>query len=417
VPQNEAYLVPNAYSPTVLAVPDGAPRGFYKSPSTWSPRVGFAYGLNSKTAIRGGFGMYYDRLQGNPTFYSLSNPPFVQSASYNYGNLSNISGGAGVSAPWGSIQTISQDLKVPYSEQFNLTIQRELPMKLFASVGYVGTLGHHLLVEPDINQPTWAKLASGPATINENSIRLYPGFSTIQQFLSWGNSNYHSLQTQVSRRMGRVMFTAAYTFSKMLADTSSDTENVYDYYNIKAMYGPANSTSSAGSMDISHAFVGTFVWWLPALRGQSRYLRGPFGDWQFSGVIHVQSGPYATVVGSVGPLGSRAADYIGGPGVLPDPGANGWFNKAAFAAQPYDRWGTSGAGNVEGPGMQIYNLSVSKLFPFRERMSLRFRADFFNAFNCVNFQQPAATITSSDFGTISSAYPPRNIQMSLKFAF
>jgi hypothetical protein len=278
-------------------------------------------------------------------------------------------------------------------------------------------MGHHLLFEPDINQPTWAVVGSVASTTNENSIRPYPGFSTIQQFLSWGNSNYHSLQTRLSRRMGKVMLTASYTFSKMLADTSSDTENDLDYYNIKAMYGPANSTSSAGSMDIKHVFVATYVWSLPSLWGHSRFLQTPFGNWVLSGVIHLQSGSYFTVTGSTAILGTRVANYIGGPGVLPNPGANGWFNPAAFAAAAQGAWGTSGAGNVEGPGMQIYNISVAKVFPIRERYSLRFGVDFFNAFNCVNFEAPATTVTSSGFGTISSAYPPRNIQLGLRIYF
>jgi len=160
------------------------------------------------------------------------------------------------------------------------------------------------------------------------------------------------------------------------------------------------------------------VWYLPGLEGQSRYMRAPFGGWQLSGILHAQTGFYFTVVGSTAILGNRVADYLGGPAVLPNPGVNGWINPAAFAAAPQSRWGTSGAGNVEGPGIQTYNLSLTKFFYFDEnRLNLRFRADFLNSMNNVNLQAPALTVTSSGFGTISAAYPPRNIQLGMKLTF
>ena len=419
VPKNLAYLVPNAYSSTVLSVPAGAPRGLYPNHNTWQPRIGFAYQVDEKTVIRSGFGLYYDRIQGNPTFYSLANPPFVSSATYNNGNLSNITGGSTTAAPWGSIQTISPNLTPPYAEQFSFGIQRNLPMKLFLETDYVGSLGRHLLVEPDINQPTWAKLASVPSTTNENSIRPYSGFGTIQQFIGEGTANYHALQVKITRRAGSVLFTGNYTWSKNLTDASSDTEQSYNYFNIHAMYGPAYSTSSAGSMDIHHAFSGTFVWYLPKLRDRNPYLRYPVGGWQLNGVLHLQTGPYLTVTGSTAIVGTRVADYVGGPTQLPNPGPNGWFYNSAFSPAPYYRWGTAGAGDIQGPGMQIYNLSVTKFFEIRPegKMQLRFRADFYNAFNTVNFQQPSANISSSNFGTISSAYPPRAIQFGMKLQF
>jgi hypothetical protein len=415
---SQAYLVPNATSTAVLSVPDGGPRGMYNGQNTWQPRIGFAYNVAEKTVIRGGFGMFYDRMQGNPTMYTLNNPPYVGSVAYQSGNLSNIAGGAAVSAPWGTIQVMDPNIKTPYSEQLSFGVQRELPMHLFAEVDYVGSFGRHLLIEPDINQPTWATLAANPSTANENYMRPYAGYSTIQQFISEGTSNYHGLQARLERRFGRVQFTSAYTFSKNLSDASSDTENNYDYFNVHAMYGPAYSSNAGASMDVRHTFVGTVVWDLPSLKSYSRLIREPLGGWQLSAIIHLQSGFYYSITGSTS-IGTRLANYVGGPGVLPNAGANGWFNPAAFTAAPTAAWGTSGPGNVEGPGMQIYNLSVTKFFNLRGdgRVNLRVRADFLNAFNNVNFESPSLTVTSSGFGTISSAYPPRNIQLGLKLAF
>jgi len=183
------------------------------------------------------------------------------------------------------------------------------------------------------------------------------------------------------------------------------------------MYGPADSTSDGGSMDIRHVFVGSFIWYLPKLTGASRFLRKPFGDWQLNGVIHLQTGPYGSVVANTPILGERMADYLGGPVLMPNPGANGWINPAAWGVPAQALWGSEGSGTVPGPGMQIYDLSVTKFFPVRENIRLRFRAEFFNAFNCVNFQPPAGTSTTSGFGTISSAYPPRNIEFGLKLDF
>src|SRR5436305_709830 len=82
------------------------------------PRVGFAYSIDDKTVVRGGFGLFYDRIQGNPTFYSLANPPYVSSISYNYGDMANITRGRAPAASFAAIQTIQPNLRTPYSEQF-----------------------------------------------------------------------------------------------------------------------------------------------------------------------------------------------------------------------------------------------------------------------------------------------------------
>ncbi|MBV9084957.1 MAG: hypothetical protein JOZ62_19940, partial [Acidobacteriaceae bacterium] len=144
-------------------------------------------------------------------------------------------------------------------------------------------------------------------------------------------------------------------------------------------------------------------------------------NWQLSGTIHLQSGFPYTIEGNTSILGAIKADYVGGPVLLPNPGPNGWINKAAFKVAPDTRFGTAGAGDVRGPGLQTYNVSVARLFPIlREGTTLQFRADFLNAFNTVNFQPfPSSSLNVSDatFGTLTSAYPARTIQLSMKLRF
>jgi hypothetical protein len=146
-------------------------------------------------------------------------------------------------------------------------------------------------------------------------------------------------------------------------------------------------------------------------------VKGVAGGWAISGVIRLQSGPYSTVMGSTS-TGTRRADYVGG-NVYPSSGqnVNNWLNKSAFQAAPAGRYGNLGIDTVVGPGLQSYDMSLAKHFPIKERFNLRFQADFFNAFNVANFSGLGVTITNTSFGTLSSAYPPRQIQLALKLTF
>jgi hypothetical protein len=134
-------------------------------------------------------------------------------------------------------------------------------------------------------------------------------------------------------------------------------------------------------------------------------------------VIRLQTGPYSSVTGQTSTT-SRRADYLGGD-IYAQSGQNinNWLNKAAFAAANNGAWGNSGIDIVEAPGLQSYDLSVAKHFRLTERINLRFQADFYNAPNVANFSGLNTTITSSAYGTVSSAYPPRQIQLALKLAF
>jgi hypothetical protein len=264
------------------------------------------------------------------------------------------------------------------------------------------------LREPNINFPNLASVAANP-TFNTNYFVPFPGYTTLQQYQSDSTSNYHALQIFVSKRAGRVMFTSGYTWSKSLGDSSGEGDNSENYQNRHYNYGPT-------SFDRRHVFVTTFTWSLPQLTQSPMLVRQVVGSWALSGVIRLQSGPYLTVTGNTS-TGTRRADYLGGAIYPSDQNVNHWVNASAFTAATAGRYGNLGINTILGPGLQTYDLSLAKHFPVRERFDLRLQGDFFNAFNVSNFTGLNTTITSSAFGTISTAYPPRQIQLALKLAF
>lgn len=415
VPTSEQGRVPGSTGPLFQQIAAGAPRGFFQSQNAFSPRFGFAYAVNRKTVVRGGYGLFFNRPQGNMIFSQLNVPPILQLAQFENGNISNVGGAAGVLAPNGNITAIDPKVVNGYTEQMSIGVQRELPRGVFIETSYVGNLGRHLLRQPNINQIPFALNVANqslPSSQQSPSAALYPfaGYSNITQYRSDSTSNYHSLQIYASKRKGRVFFTVGYTFAKASGDSSAQGDNPENYLNRHYNYGPL-------SFDRRHAFVSTFVWALPRLTHWNPILKTAFGSWQTSGIVRLQTGQYYTVTGSTS-IGTRRADYLGGS-VLVDSGRNinNWINKAAFASSPNDRFGNTIVGNVEAPGLRSYDLSVAKNFRLTERSNLKFQTDFFNAFNVANFTGLITDLSNKAFGTLPTAYPPRNLQMQLKLSF
>lgn len=423
VPADELGRVPNGNRADVLAVPAGAPRGLYQNAQVIAPRVGFAWSPfdDNKTSIRGGFGVFFDRPEGNIIFSSLNLPPYSTSAQFENGNLANPAGGrASALAPFDTINTIDPNLKVPYTMSYSLGVQHELPYGILGEIDYVGNLGRHLIRQPDINQPSFDVQAANAALpvaqrLSTNALRPFKGFSQIRERLSDSTSNYHAMQMYAAKRKGDVTLTVSYTWSKVLTDASSNTDNPEEPLNRHFSYGPA-------TFDRRHIFVATYTYKLPFFRN----LKGIGGEvlsgWEVSGITHLQSGSYLTPT-ATSSIGSRRADYIGGSLSVPsgqDPTV--WFNTAAFAPPPDGRLGNAGVGIIVGPGRRLWDLAARKLFDITEGIKLQFQADFFDAFNQTNFTDPGVafgslTSLNTSFGKISGAAPGRNIQMGLKLVF
>ena len=399
-------------NPNLANVPAVAPRGLYDPKHYFMPRVGFSYSPfdDSKTAIRGGFGMYYDRIEGNIIFPLENNPPFVESASFENGNLSNIRGGAASAlAPFGNITTISPDMKSSYTMNFSLGVQRELPFGIFVEATGVGNLGRNLTRQIDLNSIPLSVQLANPG-VNTNLLRPYKGYSGILQRVSDASSHYYAMQLYGAKRKGDLLATLSYTWSKVLSDANVLTEQAEDgLINRRFNFGPA-------TFDRRHVFVATYTYSVPFFNKTKGFLKALLDGYEISGITRLQAGRPYTITAAAPIGGTRRANVI--EGVDPYIRDNrAWLNPAAFAAAPGSSLGNSAVGYVTGPIFSVTDFSVRKRFHFGERRDLRLQGDVFNAFNRNNFNNIQTVVTNANFGVLTSSGPGRSIQLGIKFGF
>ncbi len=409
-----------------------------------APRFGVAWDPfgDGKTAIRSGYGIYYDA----PQLWALNNAnnvsPFSYSVLFFDGQLENPYLGReksnkfpltsfGPDSPFDSpLETIVLDGKwvTSYTQQWNFTVERQLIKDTRLRAAYVGTQSAHLKGEYDQNAPVYnpnLTLAQNRSSIDDR--RPLQGFSRIDRFFHGLNASYNALQVSLDKRYGHgFTVLTSYTWSKAL-DYQSRNQAAQDAplsipFNFFLGHGPTTG-------DRRHRLVSSYVWDLPGA-SHGVVAKVLTRDWKFSGILTLQSGRFFTIAATGDPLAGIAGarvDLIGaGNPVLPTNRSKGekvaeYFDITRFRNPAPNTLGTLGRDVLEGPGFANLDVSMVKGFRLpmlRESGLGQFRFEAFNLFNRTNFGLPNTGITNTSFGTLTSTDGnPRILQLAVKILF
>lgn len=457
--------------------------------NNFGPRVGLAYapefsngflhsvfGDHGKSSIRAGFGMYYTNIQGANTFnfaaapyglfYFSSAPPLFERPFITRASGDNLGQRFPVPAldpnniDWTQFEPIGGnrnpliDSPTPYEEHIDFSIERQLTANTLLSVSYVGTFGHHLILNADNNPgnaplclsvsqlsqvmpgtPTCGPYGAngtyypiGGGVINSTRQTFGPQFAGNGYQLDMGNSAFNALETTLRHVSGRMSFLLSYTFSKAIDNGSGFGDQVIINAN-------RNMFRALSAFDMTHNFAFSYTYELPfdRLFGTSnRATRG----WKLSGITEFTTGlpiqiaevDDRSLLGNTGNspfYGSTdQPNYTPGP-ILNDTNPRDrkpYFNTSLFSLEPLGGQGTSGKRFFHGPGLNNWNLALLKDVKLTESMSLEFRAEFFNAFNHAEFYGLGSVDGyindgPASFGLVTSAASPRIGQMGVKFLF
>lgn len=476
--------IPSTVAPTRYG--DFAPRvGIAYSPSTSGGFWSKLFGGPGHASIRAAWGMYYssygDRINGQesgdaPFGYWWSNPappmfatPFVDRPSgldrgqrfpvpvppLNVGpNNPDSSIDWSQFLPLSSSPSFLLTNRVPYAEEYNLSIQRQFGRGTLLSLSYVGTQAHRLMatVEANPGSPALCMSLSQPSDVTngvtcgpygENGV-YYPvtggvitttrapysdAFGSNGYMATMANSNYNAFEVSVRRNVGRLQLLAGYTWSKSLDNSSGNGLGQGDNIN------PVDPkiTKALSAFDSTNNFVVSYNYDVPfeKLWHANRLTSG----WTISGITRFATGFPVYLVENddhslLGTFGTGQGNAIDVPNRLPGPlnitnprtanpstGTNPYFNTSLFTKEALGQLGTSSRRFFHGPGICDFDMALIKNLHITESTTLEFRGEFFNIFNHAQFYNPSGNILNSNFGFVTSARPARVGQLGIKLLF
>jgi hypothetical protein len=423
--------------------------------NNFAPRVGIAWDPegNAKTSVRAAYGIFYDLPSLNYYIGFAQSPPF--------GNNVTIQNPPSFANPWqgfaggnpfprvltkdstfinfGGYENMPLNPKSTYSQQWNLSVQRQIGTDWLISSNYVGTTIIHLWggnqVNPGVFQGLGTCVLPGQTattavcstTGNVNNRRrlnvLNPAqgqfFGTISQLDDGGTGSYNGLVIGVQRRQAKgVTIQANYTLSHCISDLANPELAVAGQnYTIPDNRG--YDRSNCPTSDRRHVFNVSTVYQTPAFTNNVAHILA--SNWQVSGIVRLRSGPYLTITsgldqGLTGQGNQRAVQVLENP-YAASKNIDQYLNPSAFIQPGLGTYSPIGANNVLGPGLVQIDMGLTRTFQLRERQSVQFRAEAFNFPNHVNPSTPVTAINNPSFGKIQAAGDPRLLQFALKYVF
>jgi hypothetical protein len=414
--------------------------------SNFAPRVGLVWDLagNGRTTIRSAYAImydfpplqYYDRFGFGPPWASTIT--IFQPAGGFANPYQGYPGGNPFPQPvppprnaffpnGGQFADVPLDMRLPYTQQWNLSIQRQIGQDWLVTANYLGNKSTHRWTLQNLNTAVFIpgqcgnQACSTQANIDSRRIltllnpREGAKVGSLTHVDDGAVASYNGLLLSVNRRL-RNHFSVLmnYTWSHCISDGDVTSEIIGGYDN------PNSRTMERGNceVDIRHIFNTSLLAEMP--RFKNAFVQKVLGDWQLSTILTKRSGywfsPGAGRDNNFNGLGGDRANVVGDSHVE-EPTLNRWFNPAAFAHAPASSYGNAGRFSLQGPGAFTMDMALMRRIPILEKHEVQIRAEAFNVLNHPVFGNPRSSLTDNNFGRILSAADPRIFQFALKYVF
>jgi len=445
--KSKQVVAPSVYNnPQVQALFHNLPSGLINTVyNTFAPRVGFAYDVSGRqeTVLHGGYGISYERVEGNYIYGAASQLPFTAVANLASAGNADTLGSIGISsAPTNIGNSAARNLAPPRIHSYSLGIQQKLLNNTSFEINYVGSNSSNLTYRKNLNQAPAGTEQANPTITQRNALRPYKGYGEIYQYTNGAEANYNSMQVRVQSRFGTSgIATVSWTWSKALTNGSTFDYQPQDSTNLHADYGPANYNQPK-------IFVASYVYPIPFWQKEHEWYKQAIGGWQLSGITRIANGLPINVIQpsglSVAGNLVTTASVAQRPNLVGDPyshAGNGkqYLNPAAFRAPAPGTYGNLGFDAIKGPLFNNWDVALQKNIAIHEQIGMEFRAEMFNAPNHLSpfviggSTAPALGGQKSDgtynpnfntdgtfnnaFGQVTSTTDPRTMEFVLRLHF